>query len=327
MNYFRQLTAAAALALVLPVAGMADTQVLRFSTSQVNPSEPIVVAMSTFADRVKERTGGRVELEVLTGDQLGPQKKVNEMVASGATVMSVTDYGSLSLFAPDVGLVAGPYVFPSVEKAEAFFESDVYRELQAQLEAKGFKVVMPAGLFGLRHVIGTKPYRTPADMAGVTIRVPASPVMVATFSAFGARPTELPWGDVYNALETNVVDAAEAPFGSVVGAKLQETRKVISRTGHQMMFTVWVTSKSAFDAMDPEVQQILLEEGLAIGKELTRMTLETDEAYADQLRADGVEVIEDVDVAAFQEAASNAFDAVPGLTPGMVEKVRAAISQ
>jgi tripartite ATP-independent transporter DctP family solute receptor len=327
MSYFRSLTVAAILAMTLPVSGSAETQVLRFTTSQVNPSEPIVLAMSTFAERIKERTAGKVELEVLTGDQLGPQKKVNEMVASGATIMSVTDYGSLSLFAPDVGVIAGPYVFPSVEKAEAFFETDVYKELEAQLEAKGFKVVMPAGLFGLRHVIGNKPVRTPADLEGVTIRVPASPVMVATFSAFGARPTELPWGEVYNALETNVVDAAEAPFGSVVGAKLQETRKVISRTSHQMMFTAWVTSKSAFDAMDPEVQKILLEEGRKIGAELTRMTLDTDEKFAEQLRGEGVEIISDVDLPAFQQAAASAFDAVPGLSEGIVDKVRAAIAQ
>ncbi|WP_134680544.1 TRAP transporter substrate-binding protein DctP [Paracoccus ravus] len=327
MNVFRLIAAATAIALALPMAGHAETQKLRFTTSQVNPSEPIVVAMKGFAERVGARSDGRLQLEILTGDQLGPQKKVNEMVASGAKMISATDYGQLSIFAPDVGVIAGPYVFADLAAADKLFASDVFKGLEAQLEAKGFKVVMPSGLFGLRHVIGSQAYRSPAEMEGVTIRVPSSPMMVSTFTAFGARPTELPWGDVYNALQTNVVDAAEAPFGSIAGSKLQETRKVISRTGHQMMFTAWVTSKSYFDGLDPDLQQILLEEGQKTAKELTALTLETDQRYADELKAQGVEIVEDVDVAAFQAAAKGAFDAVPGLTPGIVDQVRAVVAQ
>lgn len=325
MKLVKLLAAAAAIAVALPSLGHAEK--LRFTTSQVNPSEPIVVAMTKFAERVNARTNGALALDVLTGDQLGPQKKVNEMISSGATLFAATDYGQLSLFAPDMGVIAGPYVFKDVAAADKLFASEVFKEMEAGLEAKGFKVIMPSGLFGLRHVIGTKPYRSPADMAGVTIRVPSSPVMVSTFTAFGARPTELPWGDVYNALQSNVVDAAEAPFGSIAGSKLQETRKVISKTGHQMMFTAWVTSKVWFDGLDAETQAILLEEGAAIAKELTALTLETDDRYAEELKAQGVEIIEDVDVPAFQEAAKNAFDAVPGLTPGIVDKVRAAVAE
>lgn len=324
MRMIKLVATAAALSFLAPVAGHA--QKIRFLTSQVNPAEPIVVSMTKLADRVRERTGGAIDMDVLTGDQLGPQKKVNEMIASGATLMSATDFGQLSIFVPDVGVLAGPYVFKDTAAADRMWDSEVFHKMEAQLEAKGFKVIMPAGLFGLRHVLGNKPYRSPADLAGVTVRVPSSPVMVATFTAFGARPTELPWGDVYNALQSNVVDAAEAPFGSIAGAKLQETRKVISKTGHQMMFTSWVTSKRYFDSLDPTTQAILLEEGRKVAAELTAMTLETDEKYAAELQAAGVEIIGDVDVAAFQDAARNAFDTVPGLTPGVVEKVRAAVA-
>lgn len=321
------IAAVIAAAATFGISTAADAQKLRFTTSQVNPNEPIVVAMKTFADRVSERTGGELQIEVLTGDQLGPQKKVNEMVLSGAAIMSATDYGQLSTFVPDLAVVAGPYIFRDVAAAEQFFASDVFGGMTEQLAAKGLTVIMPDGLFGLRHVIGDKPYRSPADMAGTTIRVPNSPVMLATFEAFGARPTELPWGDVYNALQSNVVDAAEAPFGSIAGAKIQETRKVISKTGHQMMFTAWVTSTRVFEALDPETQRILLEEGERIASELTAMTVETDERYASELRAQGVEIVEDVDVAAFHQAAAGAFDAVPGLTPGIVEQVRATLPQ
>lgn len=321
------ITAALTAALALCGAASAQEYSLRFSTSQVNPDEPIVRAMNTFAQRVQERSGGRIAITVMTGDQLGPQKKVNEMVMSGASLLSATDYGQLGQFVPDLSILAGPYVYPSLEASNRLFASDVYKELAGKLEAQGIKILMPNGLFGYRHVIGSKPVRKPADLEGVTIRVPSSPIMLATFRAFGARPTELPWGDVYNALQTGVVDAAEAPFGSIVGSKLNEVRKVISKTEHQVMFTAWVTSTTFFNSLPEDLQTVLIEEGEKIAGELTQMTLDTDADYAKQLADAGVEIIEDVDVPAFMEASRAAYDSVPNLTPGMYDRVQKAMAE
>jgi len=300
---------------------------LRFATSQVNPEEPIVKVMHSFADRVKERTGGELRLSIFTGDQLGPQKKVNEMVKSGGAILNVTDYGQLSQFVPDLGIMAGPYMYTNLDQTRKLFESDVFADMAARLEAQGMKLIMVDGLFGYRHVIANKPVRKPDDMNGMTIRVPESPIMMETFAAIGARPTALPWSDVYNSLQSNVVDAAEANYGSLAGSKLYETRKVVSETGHQIMFAAFVTSKAFFDKLPKDQQQVLLEEGKAAGAELTRLTLESDQAYAELLKQHGVQIIKDVDVEAFAAKAIQAYDVVPGLTPGIVERARKAMGQ
>ncbi|MDX3924652.1 MAG: C4-dicarboxylate TRAP transporter substrate-binding protein [Shinella sp.] len=324
----KTLLAAAAVAL-LGFCGTALAQEynLRFSTSQVNPNEPIVKAMKLYAERVGERSGGRIAITVMTGDQLGAQKKVNEMVMSGASLLSATDYGQLGQFVPDLSILAGPYVFPSLEATDRLFASDLFKELSGKLEAQGLKIFMANGLFGYRHVIADKAIRTPADLEGVTIRVPSSPIMMATFGNYGARPTELPWGDVYNALQTGVVDAAEGPFGSIAGSKLNETRKVISKTGHQIMFTAWVASASFFNGLPEDLQKVMTEEGEKIAKELTQMTLETDDSYAKQLADSGVDIVSDVDVPAFVEASRAAYGKVPNITPGMYERVQEAMAQ
>lgn len=323
----KMMLAAALAAFGLCGAASAQEYSLRFSTSQVNPNEPIVRAMKTYAERVGERSGGRIAITVMTGDQLGAQKKVNEMVMSGASLLSATDYGQLGQFVPDLSILAGPYVYPSLEATDRLFASDLYKELSAKLEAQGIKIIMPNGLFGYRHIIADKPVRTPADLAGVTIRVPASPIMLATFGSYGARPTELPWGDVYNALQTGVVDAAEGPFGSIAGAKLNETRKVISKTSHQIMFTAWVASSQFFNALPQDLQAIVLEEGQKIAGELTKMTLETDDAYAKQLADSGVEIVTDVDTEAFVKASQAAYEKVPNITPGIYKKVQEAMAE
>ncbi|EWY38642.1 C4-dicarboxylate ABC transporter [Skermanella stibiiresistens SB22] len=314
------------LAAFLTVPATAQEYRLKFATSQSNPKEPIVRAMKLYADRVKERSDGRVSISILTGDQLGPQKKVNEMVLSGARILNATDYGQLSQFVADMGIVAGPYIYPDLKASDRLFSSDVYAELSKKLEDQGIKILMPNGLFGYRHVLANKPVRTPADLQGVTIRVPPAPIMLETFAAFGARPTELPWSDVYNALQTGVVDAAEAPFGAIASSKLQETRKVISKTNHQIMFTAWVTSTAFFNSLEPDLQAILMEEGKKVAADLTAMTLETEDQYAADLKKAGVEIVEDVDVEAFAKASRGAYDRVPNLSPGIHERVLKAMA-
>lgn len=319
-------TLAAGLALglcALPAA--AQNYTVRFSTSQVNPNEPVVKVMHSFADRVKERSKGRLTFTIFTGDQLGPQKKVNEMVKSGARVLSVTDYGQLSQFVPDVGVLAGPYLYGSVDEGRKLFGSPVYQELAAKLEQQGLKVIVADGLFGVRHVLGSKPVRTPADLNGMTLRVPPSPIMLETFTALGGRPTALPWGEVYNALQTNVVDAAEANYGSLVGSKLYEVRKVLSTTAHQTMYVAMVTSTDFWKSLPADLQALLMEEGKKAGAELTQLTVASDAAYAEEMKKNGVQIVSDVDTKAFAEKAKVAYSKVPGLTPGIYDKVRAAM--
>lgn len=321
----RQVLGGVLVASLLGAAPLSAQTVVRFATSQVNPNEPVIKAMKSFAERVEERSDGRLKFALYAGDQLGPQKKVNEMIKSGARMMSVTDYGQLSQFVADLGIVAGPYIFSDLDDTQRLVNSEVFAEMSQKLEAQGLKLIMSDGLFGYRHVIANKPVRTPSDMEGMTVRVPPSPIMLETFKALGARPTDLSWGEVYNALQTGVVDAAEANYGSLASSKLDEVRNVVSQTAHQAMLATFVTSTDFFNSLPEDLQAILLEEGAIAGEELTRLTLESDAVYAEQLQKNGVQIVTDVDVEAFAQQASVAYESMPGLTPGVYQRVKAAI--
>lgn len=299
---------------------------LRFATSVASTQEASYKEMEAFASRVKERSKGRLELQLFPGEQLGAQKKVNEMISSGANIMNMTDYGQMGQFVPDAGVLAGPYIFGSMEQAGKLFRSPVFKDVSDRLEQKGIKVIMADGLFGARHMLADRPIRKPDDLKGLTMRVPPSPIMVETFKSFGARPTEIPFGELYNALQSNVANGAEAPFGAIWGSKLQEVRKVVSRTNHQIMYTTWVTSSNFFKGLPADLQQILLEEGRRSAENLTKATVSQDEQFANQLRSAGVQIIADVDIPAFQKASAGVYQSLPGVTPGFVEKARAAMN-
>jgi TRAP-type C4-dicarboxylate transport system substrate-binding protein len=204
---------------------------------------------------------------------------------------------------------------------EKLLASDWYKGIEQKLEQAGFKLIMANGFFGQRHMIADKPIRTPADAAGVTVRVPPNTMWIETFKSMGARPTTVQWSEVYNALQQNVVQAAEAPLGSLWGSKLHETRKVISMTGHFTAFVMWPINASYFNRLPKDVQQVLLEEGKKAGDYMTKLTLEQQQSYVDRFKQAGVTFVEDVDLPAFQKATASVYSAFPKWSPGLHDSV------
>lgn len=309
-----------ALSGLLAVNAAAQDIKIRFAHS-LSSTEPAHQAAEYFARNVAARTGGKVQITVYPAEQLGSGKDVNEMIRQGANVMNITDPGYLSDFVPDVGVLNGPYLIQKPEDYEKLLASDWFKSVEKKLDAAGFKLIMANGFFGQRHLISAKAVRKPEDMAGMTVRVPPNTMWVETFKAMGARPTTVQWSEVYNALAQNVVQGAEAPLGSLWGSKLQETRKYISMTGHFTAFLMWPINSSFFNKLPKDVQQVLQEEGAKAGKEMTRLTLASQEDYLAKFKAAGVTVVSDVDVPAFQKATAGVYKVFPKWTPGLREAV------
>jgi TRAP-type C4-dicarboxylate transport system substrate-binding protein len=151
--------------------------------------------------------------------------------------------------------------------------------------------------------------------------VPPNTMWLETFKALGSRPTTVQWSEIYNALSQGVVQAAEAPYGSLFGARLHEVRKTISLTGHFKAITCWPINNGYFNRLPREVQTLLLEEGARGGAEQTRLTNAMEADFATRFRAAGVTIVEDVDVAAFQRATVPVYSAFPRWTPGLHDTV------
>ena len=320
MNFIKPLLGAVALCASLAVS--AQEIKIRFAHS-LSPSEPAHQAAEFFAKNVAARTGGKVQITVFPAEQLGPGKDVNEMIRQGANVMNITDPGYLSDFVPDVGVLNGPYLIKTPADYEKLLASPWFKTIETKLEAAGFKLIMANGFFGQRHLMSDKPVRKPEDMTGMTVRVPPNTMWIETFKAMGARPATVQWSEVYNALQQNVVQAAEAPLGSLWGSKLQETRKVISMTGHFTAFVMWPINATFFNKLPKDVQQVLIEEGRKAGAEMTRLTLASQDDYIAKFKSAGVTFVSDVDVPAFQKATATVYTAFPKWTPGLRETVLA----
>lgn len=294
---------------------------IRFAHS-LSTVEPAHQAAEFFARNVAQRTNNRVRIEVFPGEQLGSGRDVNEMIRQGANVMNITDPGYLSDFVPDVGILNGPYIVDQPAQFAKLLDSDWYRGVDQRLQTAGFRMVMMGGFFGARHMIAERPIRQPADMSGMTVRVPPNQMWIETFRALGARPTTVQWSEIYNALQQNVVQAAEAPYGSLWGSRLQEVRKVISNTAHFQAILGWPMNNGYFNRLPAEIRTILLEEGAKAREEQTRLTLEQEASFVERFRGAGVQIVTDVDIAAFRRASEPTYRAFPRWTPGLHETVR-----
>ena len=299
---------------------------IRFAHS-LSTSEPAHQAAEFFAKNVAARTNNRVQVQVFPGEQLGPGKEVNEMIRQGANVMNITDPGYLSDFVPDIGVLNGPYLIKDPKDYEKLLASDWYKSVEQKLNQAGFKLIMANGFFGQRHMIADKPIRKPEDAAGLTVRVPPNTMWIETFKAMGARPTTVQWSEVYNALQQNVVQAAEAPLGSLWGVKLHEQRKVISLTGHFTAFVRWPINAGYFVKLPADVQTVLLEEGKKAGDYMTKLTLEQQQDYVGKFKAAGVTFVTDVDLPAFQKATESVYNAFPKWSPGLHGQVTKIVAQ
>ena len=312
---------AAAAALAVQPAMAQNVIKIRFAHS-LSSTEPAHLAAEFFAKNVAERTGNRVQIQVFPSEQLGSGKEVNEMIRQGANVMNITDPGYMSDFVPDIAVLNGPYLIKYPADYQKLLDSEWFKGIEKKLDASGFKLIMANGFFGQRHVIADKPVRKPEDLAGLTVRVPPNPMWIETFKAMGARPTTVQWSEIYNALQQNVVQAAEAPYGSLWGARLQEVRKIISTTGHFQAMLAWPMNNSAFNRLPADVRTALLEEGARAQHEQTRLTREQEDGFVDRFKGAGVEIVSDLDIVAFREASAATYKAFPKWTPGLHETVR-----
>lgn len=315
---------AAAIALS-PLAAAAQDYTFRLA-HVTSDKEPLQQALEQFATNVEERTDGRVAIQIFANAQLGSNPEVFEQVRAGAPIITMSDPGYLSDFVADFGVLGGPYLMEDPLDFQKIVDSELYAGMKDRLRSESdLELLSLNWLFGSRHMLSDKAISSPTDTAGMTFRTPPNIMWVETFNAMGARPTQVAWGEVYSALSAGVVDGAEAPLPSIYGAKLHETKKVISLTGHFKGFTGLMMNADLFATMPQDIQTIINEEAITAGEFMTELMLGSQEEWIAKLEAEGVTFNRDVDVAAFQASTADVYTKFPDWSDGLYAEVRAIL--
>jgi tripartite ATP-independent transporter DctP family solute receptor len=258
------------------------------------------VAIDTFAREVEKRTGGRYKVQTFYSGALGAERESVEGVQLGTLDLTLTSTGPLPNFVPDVAILDIPFLFRDYTHARAVLDGPIGQELLAKFPPKGM-VGLAWAENGFRHMTNSKrPVNQPDDLRGLKMRTMENPIHIEAYRQFGILPTPMAFTEVFTALQQGTVDGQENPLSVITSAKLDQVQKYLSLTGHVYSPAIFLMNKAQWDKLSDADKQAFVEAARE-GVKANRARVDEDErrAVAD-LRAKGMNVVENLDKAKFQ---------------------------
>ena len=262
-------TALAATTFSLPAAAQNYKSEYRMSLV-VGPAFPWGKGGEIWANKVKEKTNGRINIKLYPGVSLiqGDQTREFSALRQGVIDMAV---GSTINWSPQVkqlNLFSLPFLFPDYAAVDAVTQGDVGKQIFATLDKAGV-VPLAWGENGYRELSNSKRVvRTPADLKGLKIRVVGSPLFLETFTALGANPTQMSWADAQPALASGAVDGQENPMSIFTAAKLHTVgQKHLTMWGYLADPLVFVVNKQVWESWTPADRELVRQAAIEAGQE------------------------------------------------------------
>ena len=281
--------------------------------AEVNPLDTIVGQMATdFKNKVEELSDGKITIDVQASGVLGSENDVlDTMLGGGGTIdMSrISAFALNSYGAKKSMLLSIPYTFQDRAHFWNFATSDLAQEFLAEPVDLGLGV---RGLYygeeGFRHFFFVNPATKLEDLSGLKIRVSNDPVMTGMVSGLGANATVVSMNELYSALQTGVVDAAEQPIANYYSNAFPEVAPHLLLDGHTLGAVQVIITDEAWDKLTEDQQAILMEAGQYASENNRANSENKENEVLEQLKADGVTVTEVEDKAPWKEACKAVID-------------------
>ena len=289
-------TALAGATFALPAAAQNYKSEYRMSLV-VGPAFPWGKGGEIWANKVREKTNGRINIKLYPGVSLiqGDQTREFSALRQGVIDMAV---GSTINWSPQVkqlNLFSLPFLMPDYAAIDALTQGDVGKQIFTTLEKAGV-VPLAWGENGYRELTNSKKtVRSPADLKGMKIRVVGSPLFLDTFTALGANPTQMSWADAQPAFASGAVDGQENPIAVYQAAKLHTVaQKHITMWGYVNDPLVFVVNKDIWNSWTPADREIVKQAAIDAGKEEIAIArkgmVEADKPLLKEIAANGVTV-------------------------------------
>lgn len=299
-----------ALLLVISLAGCGSkkekevTIKLGFST---NEEDPRAIAAKQFKEEVESKTEGSVKVEIYPSGQLGGDAALIEAMAldSGTVDVIITDASNFATYEPKMGISALPFQFDTFEKAWGFMDSDIQGEVEALLNNHNMRVLAHYDN-GFRCVTSSVPVESVDDMAGMLIRTPENPVIMATMKSLGANPQPLAFSELYMALQQGTYDAQENPVPVIYNNNLYEVQSNIAITNHIYSGMCFTITESVWNDLSENQQSVISTAAKSSADYDREMNKKMTEDFLAKLEENGM-VITRPDLAPFVEATQEVY--------------------
>lgn len=281
--------------------------------AEVNPLDTIVgMTDQKFKEEVEARSNGSIIIDLQASGVLGSENDVlDTMLGGGGTIdmsrisaFALTSYGGKKSM-----LLSLPYTFVSREHFWNFATSDLAQEFLQEPSENGSGV---RGLFyaeeGFRHFFTKSEIKDITSFKGMKLRVSNDPVMNGLVEGLGASPTVVSFGELYSALQTGVVDGAEQPIANYKSNAFPEVAPYMILDGHTLGAVQVIITDEAWNKLSAEQQNILMEAGAAASQYNREISEQKENEVLEELKADGVTVIDVTDKTPWQEAVKSVVE-------------------
>jgi len=265
-------------------------------------------AGKAFAATMEKLSGGSIVINLKPAGALGGERDVVEGLQIGSIELTITSTGPLGNFVPDVYALDFPFLFKSYDSARKVLDGPIGQELLNEFPAHDL-VGLAWAENGFRHVTNSvHPVKTPEDLKGLKLRTMENQVHIAAFKALGASPTPMSWTEVLTSLQQGTIDGQENPIPILTANKMWEVQKYVTLSGHVYSPAVVLMSKIHWDELTKEQQGWFVEAGKAAAAAARNTVSENEKNGVALMKENGMEVVEDIDKAAFAAAVQPAYD-------------------
>ena len=273
--------------------------------SSTLPNDPVnsahAVWYNRFAANLKTAVGDKLVVNYFPSDQLGKESDMVQQVRLGSVDMMISGTSIWATLMPEMGVLDMGYLFASNDHCGRALDGKAGAILGNMLQER--TNVMPLGWgysLGARNVWTKNPIPAAADLKGVKLRVLPVPNFIATLKYMGAVPTPLPFGEIYTALQTGVIDAFESPADFILSSKNYEVAGYITRTHHIFTEVSMMASARKMASLPVNVQKVIRESAFeAVQKEMWETNLKAQESAWNDL-AKRIKANPNPDIASFR---------------------------
>ena len=308
------------------IGGQARAQGVVFRAADVHPDGyPTIEGMKRMGSLLQERTSGRLRIQVFHSRQLGDEKDTLEQTRFGVIDMTRVNTAPLNNLVPET-LVAGlPFLFRDTQHMQKVMDGPIGADIGRATEPHGLVTLCYYDSGARNFYTRSRIARTPDDLKGQKIRVQQSDMWVALMRAFGANATPLPYGEVYSALQTGVVDGAENNFPSYLTSRHFEVAKHLSLTEHSLTPEILAMSKRSFDRLSAADKDVVKQAAVESVPHMRSLWVAMEVEARKQVEAAGVTIVQ-ADKPAFARLVRPVYDQFvrDAKLKQLVERIQAA---
>ncbi|WP_017730503.1 TRAP transporter substrate-binding protein [Nafulsella turpanensis] len=257
----------------------------------LDTSHPVHEAMEFMAQRVKEKSDGKLTIDIYPNGQLGSERESLELLQIGSLGMTKVSAAVMESFSPNFKVLSLPYVFKDKEHYYRVLEGEIGQDLLDEGEEYWLHGLTYYDAGSRSFYTTNKPIRKPEDLKGLKIRVQDSPTAISMVDAFGGSATPISWGELYTALQQGVVDGAENNPPSFYLSRHYEVSKYYSLNEHTMVPDILMISTKVWEDLTEQEKEWLteaVEESVPVQRKLWA---EAEAEALEAVKEAGVEII------------------------------------